>query len=137
MAQHLSLVRLALLTACILPACATERLEGPAQDLHTLATPEPPPATRPVPAPGPSAAPGRWRAWVPPQTQAEGSFVQATTYPKIPVGTWNLLAPRAAVAWDLTGAGRTVMKATYGWYNQELEYQATQFASSTGFASTQ
>lgn len=71
----------------------------------------------------------RQNAWVPPQSQEAGSFVQATTYPKIPVGSWNLLAPRAAVAWDLTGGGRTVLKATYGWYNQELEYQATQFAS--------
>lgn len=71
----------------------------------------------------------RQNAFVPPQSQEAGSFVQAADYPKIAVGDWNLLAPRAAMAWDITGGGRTVLKATYGWYNQELEYQATQFAS--------
>ncbi|MGE3178659.1 MAG: TonB-dependent receptor [Vicinamibacterales bacterium] len=71
----------------------------------------------------------RQNAFVPPQRQEAGSFVQAADYSKIPVGDWNLLAPRAAVAWDVTGNARTVVKGTYGWYNQELEYQATQFAS--------
>lgn len=71
----------------------------------------------------------RQNAFVPPQEQPEGTFVRAASYPKIPVGAWNLWAPRMAAAWDVTGRAKTVLKATYGWYNQELEYQATQFAS--------
>jgi hypothetical protein len=45
------------------------------------------------------------------------------------VGAWNMLAPRAAVAWDVTGTGRTVVKATYGMFHNELEWQATQFSA--------
>ena len=71
----------------------------------------------------------RENAFVPPQEQQAGQFVAAASYPQIPVGTWNMLAPRAALAWDLNGGGKTVLKATYGRFNSELEYQATQFAS--------
>lgn len=70
MPLRLSLSRLTLLAVLVLPACATERLQGPVQVLHDLATPAPPPAVAPPPAPGPG--PGRWRAWVPPQTTAAG-----------------------------------------------------------------
>jgi hypothetical protein len=68
--RRVSLSRLTLLAACLLPACASQRLEGPPHDLHALATPEPMPVMRPAPAP--SLAPGRWRAWVPPQTTSNG-----------------------------------------------------------------
>ena len=43
------------------------------------------------------------------------------------VGTWNGLAPRAGVAFDLSGDGKTVVKSTYGWYN--FDFELVNFAS--------
>lgn len=59
---------------------------------------------------------------IPAQQQVASTFVSAASYPAIDVGAWNMWAPRAAVAWDPTGSARTVMKASYGWYNDELPY---------------
>lgn len=59
---------------------------------------------------------------VPPQQQEASTFVAAASFPAIDVGAWNMWAPRAAVAWDPTGSARTVLKASYGWYNDELPY---------------
>jgi hypothetical protein len=74
MSLRVSLSRVTLLAAVLLPACASQRLEGPPSDLHQLATPAPAPVVRLAPVPGPSVAPGRWRAWVPPQTTAAGDI---------------------------------------------------------------
>ena len=65
----------------------------------------------------------RWErqtSYVPEQTQEASTFVSAARYSKIDVGSFNGWAPRVGMAWDLTGGGRTVVKATYGWYNTEL-----------------
>ena len=35
-------------------------------------------------------------------------------------GEWNVWAPRAATAYDLSGDGKTVAKASYGWFNEDL-----------------
>jgi hypothetical protein len=101
MSLRLSLSRVALLAVVVLPACASQRLEGPPQDLHELATPEPPPAVRPAPVPGPNAAPGRWRAWVPPQTTSAGDIVEGhwldltLAPPRVDVETPAARMPRA------------------------------------------
>lgn len=58
-------------------------------------------------------------SFVPEQTRAAGVFAPATTFPRVDVGKWSYFAPRAAMAFDLTGNGRTVVKATYGWFNDE------------------
>ena len=65
----------------------------------------------------------RWErqtSYVPEQSQEASDFVAAATYPKYDVGSWNNFAPRLGVAWDLTGQGQTVVKATYGRFNTEL-----------------
>jgi hypothetical protein len=56
-------------------------------------------------------------SYVPEQRRAAGRWVPAATFPRVEVGTWGHLAPRAAVAWDMTGSGKTVLKGTYGWFN--------------------
>ena len=64
----------------------------------------------------------RWERYVnfvPPQVKVEGRFSSAATYPQVDAGAWNALAPRAGVAFDVTGTGKTVVKATYGWYNHD------------------
>ena len=64
----------------------------------------------------------RWdqqHSFVPEQSREEGQFARQATFPRVEVLTDGHLAPRAAVAWDVTGSGRTVAKATYGWFNVE------------------
>ncbi len=63
-------------------------------------------------------------SYVPEQTRPEGPFAAAATFPRVEVGKWGRFAPRVAVAWDITGAGRTVMKATYGKFNTEAAIAA-------------
>lgn len=58
-------------------------------------------------------------SFVPEQERPAGPFAAAATFPRVDVGKWNRLAPRAALAWDLTGGGKTVVKATYGKFNTE------------------
>jgi outer membrane receptor protein involved in Fe transport len=65
----------------------------------------------------------RWErqtSYVPEQSQEASTFVSAARYSKVDVGAFNGWPPRVGMAWDLTGGGRTVVKATYGWYNTEL-----------------
>ncbi len=73
----------------------------------------------------------RWErnnAFTPEQVKEQGLFLGAGTFPKTEIITWNSVAPRAALAWDITGSGRTVAKATYGWYNHRI--------TAAGFVST-
>jgi hypothetical protein len=58
-------------------------------------------------------------SYVPEQTREPGPWAPAATYPRVEVGSWGHFAPRAAVAFDLTGSGKTVAKASYAWFNTE------------------
>jgi carboxypeptidase family protein len=68
-----------------------------------------------------------YRVWTPDQQQLAYSFpiaptgqqpisIPATTFPETTYVTWNALAPRVGVAYDLFGTGKTVLKANYGLY---------------------
>ncbi len=59
-------------------------------------------------------------SWVPPQTKEQGPFGNAGSFPEVEVGVWRTLAPRVAVAFDLTGDGKTVVKGSYGRFNHQL-----------------
>jgi outer membrane receptor protein involved in Fe transport len=63
-------------------------------------------------------------SYVPEQTRPDGPFAAAATFPRVEVGRWGHFAPRAAIAWDVTGRGRTVLKASYGWFNTEAAISA-------------
>jgi hypothetical protein len=63
-------------------------------------------------------------SYVPEQTRPEGPFAAAATFPLVEVGKWGRFGPRAALAWDVTGQGKTVMKATYGRFNTEAAIAA-------------
>jgi hypothetical protein len=69
----------------------------------------------------------RQTTFIPAQVQEPSTFVNAAEYAAIDVGAWNMWAPRAAVAWDPTGSGKNVVKAAYGWYNDELPYFVATF----------
>lgn len=59
----------------------------------------------------------RYHNYVVEQRKVQGIFGTSGTFPPVDVLTWNALAPRFGLAWDLTGDGRTVFKSTYGLFN--------------------
>lgn len=67
----------------------------------------------------------RYRNWLPQQEQLAFSHgtpelsIPALTFPEETVNVWNSFAPRMGMVFDLTGDGRTVIKANYGlyWHN--------------------
>jgi hypothetical protein len=58
-----------------------------------------------------------FRTWVPEQIKAQGQFGNAGTIPRFDTGTWREWAPRLGVSYNLSGDGKTVVKATWGKYN--------------------
>jgi hypothetical protein len=74
----------------------------------------------------------RYKGWLPEQEQLAGSLaawaprfpslaamVQPKTFQEVTFYTWNVAAPRVGLTFDLTGDGKTVLKANYGlyWHN--------------------
>jgi hypothetical protein len=61
----------------------------------------------------------RWERhvnWVPAQSRQGGDFSSAASFSEIDAGTWQDIAPRVGVAYDVTGDGKTVFKGTFGRY---------------------
>jgi hypothetical protein len=65
----------------------------------------------------------RYSGWLPEQQQLAFTLgpasVAARTFPEQSLFTWNLVAPRVGLVFDLAGDGRTVIKGNYGffWHN--------------------
>ncbi|MGE3509744.1 MAG: carboxypeptidase regulatory-like domain-containing protein [Vicinamibacterales bacterium] len=58
-----------------------------------------------------------FNAYVPEQNLSEGPFVPARSYPKVEcVPCWKDINPRAAVAYDIFGNGRSALKVNFGRY---------------------
>jgi len=87
----------------------------------------------------------RYRNFYPEQTKEAGQFsaiFPARTYPRQDVLTWVDTVPRVGAAWDLTGNGKTVAKASFGIFGDTMgdlysnafnpNGQATQTYSWTG-----
>ena len=60
----------------------------------------------------------RFQNFLSPQRhEADRFFPEAVEFPAVSnVRTWNTAAPRLGISWDLTGNGKTVLKANWGWY---------------------
>ena len=62
----------------------------------------------------------RYHGWLPEQEQLAATVgpvsVPAAVFPEEHFFTWNLFAPRVGFVYDLSGDGRTVVKANYGFY---------------------
>lgn len=57
----------------------------------------------------------RYRAWLPAQSLPAGRFTSAFDYAEVPeVIAFNHLVPRVGATYDLTGDGKTVLKANWG-----------------------
>ena len=56
----------------------------------------------------------RYHAFVGEQVKEQGMFGNSGTFPAIDVLTWSRRRRASAAAWDVTGNGKTVVKATYG-----------------------
>jgi hypothetical protein len=59
----------------------------------------------------------RYSSFVDPAVKEQGQFGTAGSFPAVDIVTWDGIAPRIGVAFDLTGDTKTVVKATYGRYN--------------------
>jgi len=54
---------------------------------------------------------------VPAQCREAGTFAAAGCISEVPFKTWNPLSPRLSVSYDLTGKGKTAIKAGWGRFN--------------------
>src|SRR5262249_43936540 len=61
-----------------------------------------------------------YHSFVDATTKPAGQFSAGGDFPGVDVLTWNSVAPRAGVAFDVDGGGKTVAKAAYGWYNHVM-----------------
>lgn len=62
----------------------------------------------------------RYHSYLKEQDKAPGVFGESGAFPARDLLTWNAVSPRAGVAVDLRGDGRTVAKASYGIYRHVL-----------------
>ena len=63
----------------------------------------------------------RYRSWIPEQKQLAFTFpsslsIPDQTFAETTFLTWNAIAPRAGISYDLLGTGKTVLKVNYGLY---------------------
>lgn len=58
----------------------------------------------------------RDHAYIPPLTKVQGQFGGSGTFPQFEGNTFNTISPRTAIAYDLTGDGKTVIKGTWSQY---------------------
>jgi outer membrane receptor protein involved in Fe transport len=56
-------------------------------------------------------------AYVPATTKVQGPFGSGGSFAQVEGGSWNAFAPRIGSAFDLFDNGKTLLKASYGWYN--------------------
>jgi hypothetical protein len=74
--------------------------------------------------------------YIPAQSKPAGRFYPAGDFEKVDVVTWNNWAPRIGVAYPLDKGNRTVMKATYGWFNYAMQATYADAFNNNASAST-
>jgi len=58
--------------------------------------------------------------FVPASSKPQGPFGSGGEFARIDAGSWVSVAPRVGVAYDVAGNAKTVIKASYGWYNNDF-----------------
>lgn len=59
----------------------------------------------------------RYNSFVDAGSKPAGQFSEALTFPAVDILTWDAVAPRLGAAYDVSGDGKTVIKATWGLFN--------------------
>jgi hypothetical protein len=54
---------------------------------------------------------------LPSVTRAAAQFASAATFPGLDTGSWNVVAPRIGVTWNVFGNNKTVLRASFGRFN--------------------
>ncbi|HEY3823786.1 MAG TPA: carboxypeptidase-like regulatory domain-containing protein [Bryobacteraceae bacterium] len=62
----------------------------------------------------------RYHAFYPTQTKPPGEFSSAATFGGQNLLTWKDVVPRAGMAWDVTGSGKTVIKGSFGIFGDTM-----------------
>jgi hypothetical protein len=62
-----------------------------------------------------------YHVYLPAQSKPPGRFSAGGDFPEQDILTWRNWAPRVGVSWPLDDSNRTVLKATYGWYNFAMQ----------------
>ena len=62
----------------------------------------------------------RYHNFIPEQTKAAGQFSSAQTFAPIDVLTWKGVRPRIGANWDVTGDGKTSVKAFFGIFGDTM-----------------
>jgi hypothetical protein len=62
----------------------------------------------------------RYHNFIPEQTKAAGQFSSAQTFQPIDVLTWKGVVPRIGMNWDVTGDGKTSVKAFFGIFGDTM-----------------
>ena len=75
-------------------------------------------------------------SFLPEQTKDQGQFGGSGTFPEFDGNTWKDWAPRFGTAFDLTGDGKTVIKATYGMYSTVMSDTFAQTFNQNSVAQT-
>ena len=84
----------------------------------------------------------RYKGWLPEQIQLGQTVgpvaVQAKTFAQTDLYTWNVVAPRIGVVYDLTGDGKTVLKGNYGlyWHNPGVGVSSNANPNTSGKSAT-
>src|SRR5688572_20462849 len=84
----------------------------------------------------------RYHGWLPEQEQLAATVgpvsVPAAVFPEVHQFTWNQVAPRIGLVYDLGGDGRTTIKANYGmyWHNPGVAVGSSANPNTTAKAGT-
>jgi len=62
----------------------------------------------------------RYHNFIPPQAKAAGQFSRAQTFDAVDVLTWTDVVPRVGMNWDVTGDGKTSLKAFFGIFGDTM-----------------
>jgi len=75
-------------------------------------------------------------SFLPEQTKEQGQFGGSGTFQRFDANSWKDWAPRFGAAFDVTGDGKTVLKATYGMYNTVMSDTFAQTFNQNSVAQT-
>ena len=73
---------------------------------------------------------------LPAVTRSASQFAAAASFPALDTGSWNVLAPRIGVTWNVFGNNKTVLRASVGRFNHAFGDDYAVTYSQSGVATT-